>query len=83
VRSWWALTRRCQFNQLLGGEYEEHHCGLVAAATVAVLAASPKPLTAEEAGGCVCVGGCEGLAYYNPCPNGMCSWFCSVKPGQT
>lgn len=55
----------------------------IAAATVAVLAASPKPLTAEEAGGCVCVGGCEGLAYYNPCPNGMCSWFCSVKPGQT
>ena len=54
----------------------------IAAATVAFLAASPKPLTAEEAGGCACVGGCEGLRNYNPCANGMCSWFCSVKQEQ-
>ena len=55
----------------------------IAAVTVAVLATSPKPLTAMEAGGCVCSGGCEGRAFYNKCSNGSCSWFCSVKPKKT
>lgn len=34
----------------------------IVAVTGGVLASSPAPLAAEEAGGCVCVGGGEGLA---------------------
>ena len=50
----------------------------VAAATIGVIASSPERLRAEEGEGCSCVGGCEGLANYNPCPNNKCSWFCKA-----
>lgn len=58
---------------------------LLAAATTALavvsIAASPKSLPAQEVGNnCWCVGGCDGYAYLNPCPNGFCSLFCTVHP---